>query len=75
MRGWRYDYPNHIQTMKAHITLNQISELKEYLGKLDMDLTTKDNNHGFGIKRINAFVNKYDGYVNRQNEPKVFQLK
>jgi two-component system sensor histidine kinase AgrC len=178
MRGWRHDYHNHIQTMKAHITLNQISELEQYLGKLDMDLTTvdtvlktgnimidailnskislakskkininakaivpnkisiseiglcviignlidnateacmkleneearfirvyigilknqlyisvsnsvggevkkinkeyittKDNNHGFGIKRINAIVNKYDGYVNRQNEPGVF---
>jgi two-component system sensor histidine kinase AgrC len=178
MRGWRHDYHNHIQTMKAHITLNQISELEQYLGKLDMDLTTvdtvlktgnimidailnskislakskkininakaivpnkisiseidlcviignlidnateacmkleseearfirvyigvlknqlyisvsnsvggevkkinkeyittKDNNHGFGIKRINAIVNKYDGYVNRQDEPGVF---
>ena len=31
MRGWRHDYHNHIQTMKAHLALNQIKELEEYL--------------------------------------------
>ncbi|WP_035795332.1 sensor histidine kinase [Clostridium akagii] len=178
MRGWRHDYHNHIQAMKAYVTLNQIPQLEEYLGRLDSDLTTidtvlktgnimvdailnskislvkskkininakaavpkkiniseidlciiignlidnateacmkienenhrfirvyigilknqlyisvsnsasgevkkinkeyistKDKNHGFGIKRINTIINKYDGYVNRQNEPGVF---
>jgi two-component system sensor histidine kinase AgrC len=178
MRGWRHDYHNHLQAIKAHLSLNQIDELYTYLDKLENDLksvdnifktgnlmldailnskislansmkisviakaeapeklfvseidlcviignlidnateackklentedrfirvyigvikkqlyisvtnsvggevkkvnkeyfTTKDKNHGFGIKRINAIVNKYAGYINRQNEPGVF---
>ena len=27
MRGWRHDYHNHIQAMKAHLALRQIDEL------------------------------------------------
>ncbi|SFG43988.1 sensor histidine kinase [Sporolactobacillus nakayamae] len=179
MRGWRHDYHNHIQTMKAHLALNQMDELKSYLDMLDNDLetvdtviktgnikldailnsklslitssnirvnakaqvpaklsvnevdlciiignlldnalescrslhsedqpfiriyigifkkqlylsvmnsapeklkkigigrylTTKGGGHGFGLKRIDALVKKYDGYLNRQNEPGVF---
>lgn len=179
MRGWRHDYHNHIQTMKAHLVLNQMDELQNYLDMLDNDLetvdtvmktgnvkldailnsklslianenikvnakaqvpsvlsvseidlciiignmldnalescralhgkelpfiriyigvfkkqlylsitnsapdklkrmgtgrylTTKGNGHGFGLKRIDGLVKKYDGYINRQNEPGVF---
>ena len=28
--------------------------------------------HGHGLKRINLVVEKYGGYINRQNEPGVF---
>jgi sensor histidine kinase regulating citrate/malate metabolism len=179
MRGWRHDYHNHIQTMKAHLALHQMEELKSYLDMLDNDLeivdtviktgnikldailnsklslsassnikvnakaqvpaelsvnevdlciiignlldnalescrtlqndeqpfiriyigvfkkqlylsvtnsapeklkkigigrylTTKGDGRGFGLKRIDALVKKYDGYFNRQNEPGVF---
>ena len=178
MRGWRHDYHNHLQAIKAHLALNQIPELYTYLDKLENDLksvdtifktgnlmldailnskitlasslkirvvakaeapeqlhvseidlcvilgnlidnaseaclkienvedrfiriyigvikkqlyisvsnsvggemkkinkeyfTTKNKNHGFGIKRINAIVDKYGGFVNRQDEPAVF---
>lgn len=182
MRGWRHDYHNHIQTMKAHLALNQLDELKEYLDMLDNDLntvdtviktgnvmidailnsklslmkdkginvnarakvpsklnvtevdlctiignlldnamescekiedeksrfiriyigilkgqlyisvtnstgssirkagnaaymTTKGHGHGFGLKRIDAIVKKYGGYLNRQNEPGVFAVE
>lgn len=179
MRGWRHDYHNHIQTMKAHLTFNQLNELKDYLDMLDNDLqmvdtviktgnvrldailnsklslmaskeihvnakaqvppkltvnevdlcviignlldnalescekipysnerfiriyigvlkqqlyisvtnsvgeevkklghgeylTTKGSGHGFGLKRVNVLIDKYGGYLNRQNEPGVF---
>lgn len=181
MRGWRHDYHNHMQKIKAHISLEQISETKDYLNRLDEDLdnvnqlvetgnvnldailnskislaqkqeieveyTTKpfkelsvsdidlcvlignliDNaveacskikqsknrfirlyigifqeqlyisvsnatnevirkmdeeyiskkrgNHGHGLKRINAIVLKYDGYINRENEPGIFSTE
>jgi len=36
-------------------------------------LTTKrGKNHGFGLKRINSTVKKYEGFINRQFEEGVF---
>lgn len=179
MRGWRHDYHNHMQTLKAHLKLNQIKEAREYLNTLEKDLdnvntlietgnvnldailnsklslalkgdidikykaevpgeltvsdidlcvlignlidnaveacdkiinnkekkfirlyigvlkrqlyitvtngtdelvrkldeeyiTAKRGNHGHGLKRINKLVEKYDGFINRKNEPGVF---
>ena len=34
--------------------------------------TTKGENHGFGLKRIDRTVKKYGGYLNRQHEDGVF---
>lgn len=34
--------------------------------------TTKNSNHGFGLKRIDKIVSKYGGFVNRQDETDVF---
>lgn len=34
--------------------------------------TTKNANHGFGLKRIDKIVSKYGGFVNRQDETDVF---
>ena len=42
MRGWRHDYRNHIQTMKAYRALGQNELLDDYLQKLDEDLTFID---------------------------------
>ena len=166
MRGWRHDYHNHLQSMKAYVEMGQYDKLQEYLGLLENDLdqvnqlcdsgnvnldailnskislaekngirvdykaacpanltvsdidlcalignlidnaveacegladpyirlyisvtnatkdtvrkldseyiTTKRGNHGHGLKRINLVVEKYEGYINRQNEPGVF---
>ena len=35
-------------------------------------VTSKLGEHGFGLRRIDKIVEKYDGYVNRKNEPGVF---
>lgn len=36
-------------------------------------LSTKDSaTHGYGLMRIDRLADKYDGYVNRQNEPGAF---
>lgn len=34
--------------------------------------TTKGENHGFGLKRVDKTVKKYGGYLNRQHEDGVF---
>lgn len=178
MRGWRHDYHNHLQTMKAYVHMGEYTSLDEYLALLELDLnqfdslvesgnvnldailnskislalhqgilveckancpkevplsnidlcalmgnlldnameacakqepqdekfiriyigiikkqfyisitnstnevvrkmdaqyiTNKRGNHGFGLRRINQVVDKYQGYLNRQNEPGVF---
>ena len=38
MRGWRHDYRNHIQTMKALAASGDMNAVKEYLDQLDADL-------------------------------------
>lgn len=42
MRGWRHDYKNHIQSMKAYVELNRIDLLEAYLDDLDEDLVAVD---------------------------------
>ncbi len=57
MRGWRHDYHNHIQAMKAYIALSQTAELNDYLGKLDADLTSVDTILKTGNVMIDAILN------------------
>ncbi len=38
----------------------------------DHYFTTKRGDHGHGLKRVDQVVKKYDGYLNRQNEPGIF---
>ena len=42
MRGWKHDYHNHIQTMKAYLALEKYEDMNEYLNDLDRDLTNID---------------------------------
>ena len=177
MRGWRHDFHNHIQKLKAHLAMQNYESMNDYLSELDQDLTSietfihtrnthvdaiinsklslakskriaiditvnipnqlkvqdvdlcvvignlldnaiqaceaiecearfiriymgifkkqlyisvanstsemtrkkvfelttrKQGDHGHGLKRINQVVTKYQGYINRQNEPGVF---
>ena len=57
MRGWRHDYKHHIQTMKAHLMLEQYQELDDYLSELDTDLTKVDTVLKTGNVRIDAVLN------------------
>jgi two-component system sensor histidine kinase AgrC len=57
MRGWRHDYHNHIQTMKAYISLNQFAEMKNYLDKLDTDLASVDTVLKTGNIMMDAILN------------------
>lgn len=40
--------------------------------RTDHYFTMKRGDHGHGLKRVDQVVKKYDGYLNRQNEPGVF---
>lgn len=56
-RGWRHDYHNHIQTMKAYLAMGKLGELDSYLNKLDQDLTTIDTVVKTGNVMIDAILN------------------
>ena len=53
MRGWRHDYHNHMQTLKAYLSMNQLKEMSEYLDHLEEDLDSID----IAIKTGNTSVN------------------
>ncbi|MCL2774553.1 MAG: GHKL domain-containing protein [Oscillospiraceae bacterium] len=57
MRGWRHDYHNHIQAMKAFLTAGNTDEHLEYLGKLDADLTSVDTVIKTGNVMVDAILN------------------
>lgn len=48
----------------------------EVIRRLDQEyITHKRGNHGHGLKRIDAIVEKYQGYIKRANEPGVFSTE
>ena len=57
MRGWRHDYHNHIQVLKAHMGLSQYEEATDYLDKLEEDLTTVDTVLKTGNVMVDAILN------------------
>ncbi|QHT61415.1 GHKL domain-containing protein [Paenibacillus lycopersici] len=57
MRGWRHDYHNHIQTMKAHLALGQTAALDDYLNQLDSDLSAVDTVLQTGNVMVDAILN------------------
>ncbi len=57
MRGWRHDYHNHIQLMKAYLDLEKYEEMAEYLNNLDRDLTNIDTVLKTGNVMVDAILN------------------
>ncbi len=57
MRGWRHDYHNHIQTLKAHMELQHYKEAEDYLTMLAEDLTTVDTVIKTGNVMVDAILN------------------
>ncbi len=52
MRGWRHDYHNHMQSLKAYLAMDSLKEAKEYLDKLEQELD--DINLLFDTGNLNA---------------------
>lgn len=57
IRGWRHDYRNHIQTMKAYAASGNLEAVKKYLDLLDEDLTTVDTVIKTGNPMTDAILN------------------
>ena len=57
MRGWRHDYHNHIQSMKAYLTLKQYPQLETYLQEIETDLVQVDQLVKSGNFMVDAILN------------------
>lgn len=57
MRGWRHDYHNHMQVLKAHMALQQYNQAEDYLAMLESDLTTVDTVLKTGNVIVDAILN------------------
>ena len=57
MRGWRHDYRNHIQAMKAYAAAGDLEALRRYLDLLDTDLSTVDTVVKTGNPMTDAILN------------------
>ncbi len=57
IRGWRHDYRNHIQMMKAYAAEENWDAIKKYLDLLDDDLTKVDTVIKTGNPMTDAILN------------------
>ena len=57
MRGWRHDYHNHLQTLKALLKLGQLQETKAYLDSLEGDLDSIHQLIETGNVNLDAILN------------------
>ena len=57
IRGWRHDYRNHIQTMKAYAAAGDWDAIQNYLDLLDTDLQTVDTVIKTGNPMTDAILN------------------
>lgn len=67
IRGWRHDYRNHIQTMKAYAASENWDAIKRYLDLLDDDLTTVDTVIKTGNPMTDAILNSKISLANSRN--------
>lgn len=57
IRGWRHDYRNHIQAMKAYAAAGDWDAICHYLDELDTDLNTVDTVIKTGNPMTDAILN------------------
>lgn len=57
MRGWRHDYHNHMQSVKAYLAKDNITEAKGYLNRLEEDLADIRLLFDTGNLNVDAILN------------------
>lgn len=71
IRGWRHDYRNHIQTMKAYAVREDWNAICRYLDLLDDDLTTVDTVIKTGNPMTDSILNSKISLAKAKNIPVV----
>ena len=67
VRGWRHDYRNHIQVMKAHLDAGRYEDLDHYLQLLGEDLASVDTVIKTGNVMVDAILNSKLNLAASQN--------
>lgn len=67
MRGWRHDYHNHIQVLKAHMEMKDYEEASCYLDMLNHDLSTVDTVIKAGNVMVDAILNSKLSMMKEKN--------
>lgn len=64
----------YINTLKGQLYISISNSTNGKIKKINKRyMSTKTSgSHGFGLKRVDSIVSKYDGYINRQNEEGMF---
>ena len=66
MRGWRHDYHNHIQALKAQLGMGQYELATEYLGRLEKDLDDIRQMVESGNVSLDAILNSKLSYAEKK---------
>ncbi len=69
MRGWRHDYHNHIQTLKAYMGMGQHAQACAYLDRLEDDLANVDTVLKTGNMMVDAILNSKLTLIRERNIP------
>ena len=63
----------YIAIIKKQLYISIQNSAKEELNFNERNyITNKRGNHGLGMKRVQLLIDKYEGYLNLQNEPGIF---
>ena len=69
MRGWRHDYRNHIQLLKALAANGDMDGVRAYLDELEHDLSTVDTAVKTGNPMADAILNSKISLARSRNIP------
>lgn len=67
MRGWRHDYHNHLQKLKAHLAMGQIGDAQKYLNQLEGDLDSIKVKYTTGNVSLDAILNSKLSIAEKEN--------
>ena len=67
MRGWKHDYHNHLQAIKAYVSTGQIDELLGFCDKLEQDLKSVDTVMKTGNIMLDAILNSKLSLAKQRN--------
>ena len=57
MRGWRHDYHNHMQKIRAHLALGEYAEAQSYIDLMETELDAVDIRYRTGNTGVDAMLN------------------